>query len=150
MTFAANAAEHFFKGIQFCLEEICCHVRHTALPQTSAHQRPNNFARMMTNWFDNSSQLKRRDFFFSGNGVTLDQLPLAPAFTWVLLGFANMPVSCYSSKFFHCPCKLFILVRLNHPTQKVHLLRASQFIVNLNLYIFPAAEPFIDIIKSYG
>ena len=42
----------FFKGIQFCLEEICCHIRHTALPQTSAHQRPNSFARMMTNWFD--------------------------------------------------------------------------------------------------
>ena len=34
------------------VREISCHVRHTALPQTSAHQRPNNCAKMMTNWFD--------------------------------------------------------------------------------------------------
>ena len=52
MTFAANATEKFFKGIQFCLEEISCHVKHTALPQMSAHRRPNSCARMMTNWFD--------------------------------------------------------------------------------------------------
>lgn len=54
------------------------------LPQTSTQQRPNNYA-----WMKMDSQLKRRDFFCSGNELPLDQLLLVPASTYVPLHFAK-------------------------------------------------------------